>query len=636
MLLRKKTKSLIVVSLAIIGLASTSIVNARSLIASNTSLVQIESKGTHPTGSVTKGNYTVNSSILTKPSMGQAAARGILTVGSPKPAKDMGLSMTLWGTEYSLIAATPYYYSVYGGPETENEAVATSDKKKVLVLGSGPIRIGQGIEFDFCSVHCTWAFKKEGYETIIINNNPETVSTDFDIADRLYFEPLTAEDVESIVDIEKPDGAIVQFGGQTAIKLTKALTDMGVKILGTDADDVDAAEDRERFDEILEKCHIDRPRGSTVFTTEEAIEVANKLGYPVLVRPSYVLGGAGMEIALNDGDIKKFMKIINRQYQEHPILIDKYLSGKEVEVDAVCDGHGILIPGIMEHIERAGVHSGDSMAVYPPQTLSKKIQETIADYTKRLAIGLNCIGMMNIQFVIKDETVYVIEVNPRASRTVPFLSKVTDIPMAQVATNLILGKSLAEQGYKDGLYPESKHVHVKAPVFSFTKLAKVDSLLGPEMKSTGEVMGTDATLEKALYKAFEASYLHLPTFGNVIFTIHDDTKEEALDLARRFDAIGYGIYATEGTAKFLNEHGVHATLVNKLGENDDNDIPALVRTGKAQAIINTVGNKRTYDEDGAAIRSSAIEAGIPLFTALDTADAMVRVLESRSFTTEAI
>ena len=343
-----------------------------------------------------------------------------------------------------------------------------------------------------------------------------------------------------------------------------------------------------------------------------------------------------MEIVENEDDLRSYMRTAVKASPDHPVLVDSYIIGRECEVDAISDGKDVLIPGIMEHIERAGVHSGDSMAVYPPQTLSKKIQETIADYTKRLAIGLNCIGMMNIQFVIKDETVYVIEVNPRASRTVPFLSKVTDIPMAQVATNLILGKSLAEQGYKDGLYSESNHVHVKAPVFSFTKLAKVDSLLGPEMKSTGEVMGTDATLEKALYKAFEASYLHLPTFGNVIFTIHDDTKEEALDLARRFDAIGYGIYATEGTAKFLNEHGVHATLVNKLGENDDNDIPALVRTGKAQAIINTVGNKRTYDEDGAAIRSSAIEAGIPLFTALDTADAMVRVLESRSFTTEAI
>ena len=530
-------------------------------------------------------------------------------------------------------ATTPYYYSVFG---SENEAKKTEGRKKVLVLGSGPIRIGQGIEFDFCSVHCTWAFAKEGYETVIINNNPETVSTDFDIADKLYFEPLTPEDVESIVNLEHPDGAVVQFGGQTAIKLTEALMKMGVPILGTSAKDVDAAEDRELFDQILRETKIPRASGGTVFTVEEALKVAHELGYPVLVRPSYVLGGRAMEIVENEDDLRSYMRTAVKASPDHPVLVDSYIIGRECEVDAISDGKDVLIPGIMEHIERAGVHSGDSMAVYPPQTLSKKIQETIADYTKRLAIGLNCIGMMNIQFVIKDETVYVIEVNPRASRTVPFLSKVTDIPMAQVATNLILGKSLAEQGYKDGLYPESNHVHVKAPVFSFTKLAQVDSLLGPEMKSTGEVMGTDVTLEKALYKAFEASYLHLPTFGNVIFTIHDDTKEEALDLARRFDAIGYGIYATEGTAKFLNEHGVHATLVNKLGENDDNDIPALVRTGKAQAIINTVGNKRTYDEDGAAIRSSAIEAGIPLFTALDTADAMVRVLESRSFTTEAI
>ena len=409
-----------------------------------------------------------------------------------------------------------------------------------------------------------------------------------------------------------------------------------MKILGTQVADLDRAEDRDLFEQALIDLNIPQPPGQTATNEEEAVEAARKIGFPVLVRPSYVLGGRAMEIVENEDDLRSYMRTAVKASPDHPVLVDSYIIGRECEVDAISDGKDVLIPGIMEHIERAGIHSGDSMAVYPPQTLSKKIQETIADYTKRLAIGLNCIGMMNIQFVIKGETVYVIEVNPRASRTVPFLSKVTDIPMAQVATNLILGKSLAEQGYKDGLYPESKHVHVKAPVFSFTKLAKVDSLLGPEMKSTGEVMGTDATLEKALYKAFEASYLHLPTFGNVIFTIDDDTKDEALGLARRFEAIGYGIYATEGTAKFLNEHGVQATLVHKLGENDDNDIPALVRTGKAQAIINTVGNKRTHDEDGATIRSSAIEAGIPLFTALDTADAMVRVLESRSFTTEAI
>ena len=477
-------------------------------------------------------------------------------------------------------SSTPYFYSTY---EWENESIK-SDKESVIVLGSGPIRIGQGVEFDYATVHSVKAIQAAGYEAIIMNSNPETVSTDFSVSDKLYFEPLTFEDVMNVIELEQPKGVVVQFGGQTAINLAEPLSKAGVKILGTQVADLDRAEDRDLFEQALKDLNIPQPPGQTATNEEEAVEAARKIGFPVLVRPSYVLGGRAMEIVENEDDL----------------------------------------------------HSGDSMAVYPPQTLSKKIQETIADYTKRLAIGLNCIGMMNIQFVIKGETVYVIEVNPRASRTVPFLSKVTDIPMAQVATNLILGKSLAEQGYKDGLYPESKHVHVKAPVFSFTKLAKVDSLLGPEMKSTGEVMGTDATLEKALYKAFEASYLHLPTFGNVIFTIDDDTKDEALGLARRFEAIGYGIYATEGTAKFLNEHGVQATLVHKLGENDDNDIPALVRTGKAQAIINTVGNKRTHDEDGATIRSSAIEAGIPLFTALDTADAMVRVLESRSFTTEAI
>ena len=529
-------------------------------------------------------------------------------------------------------SSTPYFYSTY---EWENESIK-SDKESVIVLGSGPIRIGQGVEFDYATVHSVKAIQAAGYEAIIMNSNPETVSTDFSVSDKLYFEPLTFEDVMNVIELEQPKGVVVQFGGQTAINLAEPLSKAGVKILGTQVADLDRAEDRDLFEQALKDLDIPQPPGQTATNEEEAVEAARKIGFPVLVRPSYVLGGRAMEIVENEDDLRSYMRTAVKASPDHPVLVDSYIIGRECEVDAISDGKDVLIPGIMEHIERAGVHSGDSMAVYPPQTLSKKIQETIADYTKRLAIGLNCIGMMNIQFVIKDETVYVIEVNPRASRTVPFLSKVTDIPMAQVATNLILGKSLAEQGYKDGLYPESNHVHVKAPVFSFTKLAQVDSLLGPEMKSTGEVMGTDVTLEKALYKAFEASYLHLPTFGNVIFTIHDDTKEEALDLARRFDAIGYGIYATEGTAKFLNEHGVHATLVNKLGENDDNDIPALVRTGKAQAIINTVGNKRTYDEDGAAIRSSAIEAGIPLFTALDTADAMVRVLESRSFTTEAI
>lgn len=529
-------------------------------------------------------------------------------------------------------SATPYFYSTY---EWENES-HKSDKESVLVLGSGPIRIGQGVEFDYATVHSVKAIQAAGYEAIIMNSNPETVSTDFSVSDKLYFEPLTFEDVMNVIDLEKPKGVVVQFGGQTAINLAESLSNAGVTILGTQVADLDRAEDRDLFEQALKELGIPQPPGQTATDEEGAVAAANKIGYPVLVRPSYVLGGRAMEIVENEADLRSYMRTAVKASPDHPVLVDSYIVGRECEVDAISDGKDVLIPGIMEHIERAGVHSGDSMAVYPPQGLSEKVKETITDYTKRLALGLNCIGMMNIQFVIKDETVYVIEVNPRASRTVPFLSKVTDIPMAQVATKIILGESLSEQGYKDGLYPESQNVHVKAPVFSFTKLAKVDSLLGPEMKSTGEVMGTDTTLEKALYKAFEATYFHLPTFGNVIFTISDDTKEEALALAKRFANIGYSILATAGTAQFFNENGLASTLVHKLGENDDNDIPALVRQGRVQAIVNTVGTKRTFDGDGQVIRSSAIEHGVPLFTALDTADAMVRVLESRSFLTQAI
>ena len=529
-------------------------------------------------------------------------------------------------------SSTPYFYSTYA---LENESIK-SDKESVLVLGSGPIRIGQGVEFDYATVHSVKAIQATGYEAIIMNSNPETVSTDFSVSDKLYFEPLTFEDVMNVIELEQPKGVIVQFGGQTAINLAEPLSKAGVKILGTQVADLDRAEDRDLFEQALKDLNIPQPPGQTATNEEEAVAAARKIGFPVLVRPSYVLGGRAMEIVENEADLRSYMRTAVKASPDHPVLVDSYIVGKECEVDAISDGRQVLIPGIMEHIERAGVHSGDSMAVYPPQTLSAQVQRTIADYTKKLAIGLHCIGMMNIQFVIKDEKVYVIEVNPRASRTVPFLSKVTNIPMAQVATQLILGQTLAELGYEDGLYPESKQVHVKAPVFSFTKLAKVDSLLGPEMKSTGEVMGTDATLEKALYKAFEASYLHLPNFGNVVFTIADENKEEALTLAKRFAAIGYSILATQGTAKFFEENGVLTQLVEKIGTDDHNDIPAFIRKGKVQAIINTVGTKRTADEHGQAIRQSAIEHGVPLFTALDTANAMLKVLESRSFMTEAI
>ena len=522
-------------------------------------------------------------------------------------------------------AETPYYYSVYG---SENEAAETTPQKKVLVLGSGPIRIGQGIEFDFCSVHCTWAFAKEGWETVIINNNPETVSTDFDIADKLYFEPLTAEDVESIVNIEKPDGAVVQFGGQTAIKLTEALMKMGVPILGTKAEDVDAAEDRELFDEILEKTHIPRAAGGTVFTAEEAKEVANRLGYPVLVRPSYVLGGQGMKIAFNDEEIEEFIGIINRIAQDHPILVDKYLQGKEIEVDAVCDGTDILIPGIMEHIERTGVHSGDSISVYPAPTISDKVKDIIVEYTKRLAQALHVVGLINIQFIAMNEEVYVIEVNPRSSRTVPYISKVTGIPIVDLATKVIIGNTIRGLGYEPGLAPVADYIAIKMPVFSFEKLRGAEISLGPEMKSTGECLGIAKTFNEALYKAFLGAGVQLPKYKQMIMTVKDADKPEAVGVAKRFEALGYKIYATRSTAKYLQEHGVNALRVNKISQESPN-VMDLILGHKIDLVIDTpTQGNGDKTRDGFLIRRNAIETGVYCITAMDTANALARSLET--------
>ena len=521
-------------------------------------------------------------------------------------------------------ASTPYYYSAYC---TDNEAIETRPEKKVLVLGSGPIRIGQGIEFDYCSVHSTWAFKKAGYETIIVNNNPETVSTDFDIADKLYFEPLTPEDVENIVNIEKPDGAVVQFGGQTAIKLTEALTKMGVKILGTSAENVDAAEDRELFDEILEKCQIPRPKGHTVFTAEEAKKAANELGYPVLVRPSYVLGGQGMRIAVSDEDVEEYIGVINQIAQEHPILVDKYLMGKEIEVDAVCDGEDILIPGIMEHIERAGIHSGDSISVYPARTISEKAKETIAEYTRRLARALHVVGMINIQFIVLGDDVYVIEVNPRSSRTVPYISKVTGIPIVPLATKVILGYRLKDMGYEPGLQPEAKHIAIKMPVFSFEKIRGADISLGPEMKSTGECLGIAETFNEALYKAFLGAGIRLPKYKNMIMTVRPEEQEDAVPIAKRFEALGYRIYATRGTANTLKEHGVKVIRTNKLEQPAPN-LMDLILGHKIDVVIDIPSQGVEHQKDGFVIRRNAIETGVNVLTSLDTAEALVTSLEN--------
>ena len=520
-------------------------------------------------------------------------------------------------------AETPYYYSVFGG---ENEAEESNDRKKVLVLGSGPIRIGQGIEFDFCSVHCTWAFAKEGFETIIVNNNPETVSTDFDIADKLYFEPLTPEDVESIVNIEHPDGAVVQFGGQTAIKLTESLMKMGVPILGTKAEDVDAAEDRELFDKILEETGIPRAAGGTVYTAEEAKAVANRLGYPVLVRPSYVLGGQGMQIAISDEEIEEFMEIINRIAQDHPILVDKYLQGKEIEVDAVCDGTDILIPGIMEHIERTGIHSGDSISVYPAPTIDKVVKEKIAEYTRRLAKALHVKGLINIQFIAIGDEVYVIEVNPRSSRTVPYISKVTGIPIVDLATEVIIGKTIRELGYEPGLQPEAEYFAIKMPVFSFEKIRGAEISLGPEMKSTGECLGIAKTFNEALYKAFLGAGVELPKYKNMIITVKDADKGEAIEVGRRFEKLGYTIYATRSTAAALNEAGVKARKVNKISQ-ESPTVMDLILGHKIDLVIDTPTQGRDKTRDGFLIRRTAIETGIYCITAMDTANALVTSME---------
>ncbi|MCD7996013.1 MAG: carbamoyl-phosphate synthase large subunit [Clostridiales bacterium] len=523
-------------------------------------------------------------------------------------------------------AETPYYYSCFG---SENEAAFTNDRKKVLVLGSGPIRIGQGIEFDFCSVHSTWAFSREGYETIIVNNNPETVSTDFDIADKLYFEPLTPEDVESIVDIEKPDGAVVQFGGQTAIKLTESLMKMGVPILGTAAEDVDAAEDRELFDKILEECRIPRPAGHTVYTAEEAKEAAHKLGYPVLVRPSYVLGGQGMQIAISDQDVDEFIGIINQIAQEHPILVDKYIMGKEIEVDAICDGTDILIPGIMQHIERTGIHSGDSISVYPAPDLTEKNIETLVDYTEKLARALHVKGMINIQFIVDGDDVYIIEVNPRSSRTVPYISKVTGIPIVPLATQIICGRTIRELGYTPGLQPSADYIAIKMPVFSFEKIRGADISLGPEMKSTGECLGIAKTFNEALYKAFEGAGVRLPKYKNMIITVRDSEKEEVVDIARRFQAQGYRIFSTAGTAKFLNSHGVKALAVRKL-EQESPNLLDLILGHEIDLVIDIPPQGADKSRDGFIIRRNAIETGVNVLTSLDTAAALVTSMENRA------
>ena len=525
-----------------------------------------------------------------------------------------------------FISTTPYFYSTYG---IENESVR-SDKKKVIVLGSGPIRIGQGVEFDYATVHSVLALKESGYEAIIINSNPETVSTDFSISDKLYFEPLTRESITSIIDLEKPDGVLVQFGGQTAINLAQAAIDAGAKILGTTLEDIDRAEDRKKFEEQLNELNIARPKGDTVFTLEEALHVANSIGYPVVIRPSYVLGGRAMQIVYQDSELERYMKEAINVHEKQPILIDKYLIGKEIEVDAISDGENVFVPGIMEHIEKAGVHSGDSIAVYPSQTLTKEEKEEIIRQTQALARGFKIIGLMNIQFVLMSGKIYVLEVNPRSSRTIPFMSKVTGIPLAKIATKAVLGQSLKEQGYAMDCYSEPRNIYIKAPVFSFAKLRSVDITLGPEMKSTGEVIGKDTTYERALYKALRAGQINIPILGNAIFTVADKDKAEALPLAKRFYDIGYTIMATEGTAKYFRDYNIPVVEINKI-ESEDNNIVKIMQQGKAQFVINTLSNDGTAQEDGFLIRRNAVENSVACFTSLDTTAAVIQVLESIVF-----
>ncbi len=521
---------------------------------------------------------------------------------------------------------TPYFYGTY---ETENESLP-GDKEKILVLGSGPIRIGQGIEFDYATVHAVWAIQEAGYEAIIVNNNPETVSTDFSISDKLYFEPLTHEDVMNIVHNENPKGVVVQFGGQTAINLADRLSENGVQILGTSLDDIDRAEDRKRFETLLQEIKVPQPHGKTATNEDEALANARHIGFPVLVRPSYVLGGRAMEIVYDESELKNYMRNAVKASPEHPVLIDSYLTGKEIEVDAICDGENVIIPGIMEHIERAGVHSGDSMAVYPPVNLSQDEIDTLVDYTERLAKGLNIIGIINIQFVLSKAGIFVLEVNPRSSRTVPFLSKITEVPMARLAMHAILGTNLADSGFPPGLQPEKDGYYVKAPVFSFSKLKNVDITLGPEMKSTGEVMGKDETLNKALYKSLVASGLDVKDHGTALFTIADKDKDEAVELAKRFSQCGYRILSTSGTADALKKAGIPVVIVDKVGEGD-NTLLRSIQNGNVQIVVNTMTKGKEVERDGFRIRRESVENGVPCLTSLDTARTLIEVIESMTF-----